>query len=681
MGVGSVNRGAVPDDQIDAPQPQGSSTSGARKRLTPLDGIRACAVLAVLLYHGGAAGVEGGLLGVDVFFVLSGYLITSLLCSEYLKQGTIRLGQFWAGRARRLLPALFLLLLGVALYAWVFRNSVDVAGIRGDALSTLFYVANWHFVFSGQGYFTQSTAPSPLLPMWSLGVEEQYYLIWPLVTFFVLRRAGTRGVAWVAGVGAVASALLMASMYLAGISIDRLYYGTDTRAQALLVGSALGAVASQRGWRVVSAAWAATRAGRITGIVLGGAGAAFLLWAWHAVNGQGAELYYGGFLVVALAAGAVIAAVTSWRGSLLSATLSLRPLRYIGRISYGLYLYHWPLYLTLTHAHTGLSGPALLAVRLAATFAAAALSFRYVEEPIRRGRLAHTWRGVAVAVGGAGVTAAILVAATVPISYGAVPASAAGGANALSASQRRALADAQAFTAKPVRFILFGDSVAYTANVGLGVDATRRYGIKLYNGGVLGCDLDQVPSRRDGVVYPANLNCGTWQKGWSKDIAEIHPEVDGLLIGRFELDDHLYQGTWMHVGQPVWDHHLTLELDQAVTILSAGGARVILYTFPYIDPPLEQSNGSIYPENDPARVDAWNRLLRQVAASNPKTVTLMNLNKTLDPEGHYTATVDGVLVRRADDGIHLTTAGGVWLQPRLLPQVGQLGLEVRAQGH
>ena len=691
MVVGSVNRGGptvevgetsqvVPHDLVGTSgDPSGSPRRARRRRLASLDGIRAFAVMAVLLYHGGVAGVDGGLLGVDVFFVLSGFLITSLLCGEYLARGTIRLGQFWAGRARRLLPGLFLLLLGVALYAWVFRNTLDVSSIRGDALSTLLYVANWHFVFSGQGYFTQSTTPSPLLPMWSLGVEEQYYLIWPLVTLFILRRGGTRWVAWVAGVAAAASALLMASMYLAGSSIDRLYYGTDTRVQALLVGSVLGALASQRQWRVVAVNWARTRVGRLTGIVLGAAGAGVLLWVWHALNGQGAFLYQGGFLVVALAAGAVVTAVTSWRTSLLAAVLSLRPLTYIGRISYGLYLYHWPLFLALDHDHTGLSGSALLTVRLAATFVAAALSFHYIEDPIRRGQFAQTWRGLVFALGGAVATAAVVAAATAPVAYAGIPAALSRGTTGLSASQHQSLANAQAFHVDPVRFILFGDSVALTTNLGLEINAIRSYGVKVYDGGVLGCDLDLATSRLGGVVYPGNpaVNCGTWQKGWSKDIAEIHPEVDGLLIGRFELADHLYHGRWMHLGEPEWDHHLELELEQAVTLLSAGGARVVLYTFPYIDPPLEQPNGTIYPENDPARVDDWNRLLRQVAANHPKTVTLVNLNQILDPHGRYTTTVDGVLVRQPDDGIHITREGGEWLQSRLLPEIGELGLQVR----
>ena len=299
------------------------SPAEERHRLPFLDGIRAFAVCAVLLFHAGVSQVSGGLLGVDVFFVLSGFLITSLLCGEYLSSGSIRLGRFWAGRARRLLPGLFILLLGVAAYTWAFRTSLDVSSIRGDAISSLFYVANWHFIVTSQGYFSSSTTPSPLLHMWSLAVEEQYYLLWPGIVFVLLRRAGPRLVAWVSGVGAAASALLMATMYLTGFSTDRLYYGTDTRAQALLVGSLLGAMASKREWRVVPRVWASTRTGHAAGAVIGAIGVVVLLLSWNRLNGQNTFLYEGGFLVVALAAGGVITAVTSWRTSLLARLLSL----------------------------------------------------------------------------------------------------------------------------------------------------------------------------------------------------------------------------------------------------------------------------------------------------------------------------------------------------------------------
>ncbi len=652
---------------------------GAEERLGSLDGIRAFAVCAVLLYHAGVAGVGGGLLGVDVFFVLSGFLITSLLCGEHLVSGTIRLGRFWAGRARRLLPALLLLLIGVAVYAWVFRDSVDVTAIRADAISTLLYFANWHFIFSNQGYFAQSLAPSPLLHMWSLSVEEQYYVVWPLVAFLILRWKGPRLLAWVAGTGAAASALLMATMYLAGFSPDRLYYGTDTRAQALLVGSVLGALASRRDWRVVPAGWAETGRGRAVGAVLGVSGAGALLWCWHAVGGQDAFLYEGGFLLVALAAGAVITSVTSWRGSVVVRVLSLAPIAYVGRISYGLYLYHWPLFLALDHAHTGLQGSALLAVRLGVTFVAAVASFHLVEQPIRRGYVARSWRGLPIAAGGALATAAVVVVATVPLAFASVPAGLLRGSVGVPVTEHEALAAAHAFSSDPIRFLMVGDSVALTTAVGLSWNSIEDYGVDVMNDGTLGCDLDPFAVRTYGVAY-GSPECGNWPKSWAKKVATVHPMVVGLLLGRFEIADHLYDGTWVHVGDPAWDAHLLDDLDRAVTILSAGGAHVVIFTFPYVDPPSEQPDGDPWPEDVPSRVNEWNSLLRQVAAVHPTTTTLIDLNHILDPSGHYATTIDGVEVRFPDDGIHVTVQGGEWLRPRILPEVARLGLQANVKG-
>ena len=292
-----MSEGPSPHSPGPAVDHAGGATNEAR--LPYLDGIRAFAVMAVLLYHGGVTAVSGGLLGVDVFFVLSGFLITTLLCGEFGSRAAIGLGRFWARRARRLVPALVILLLGVAAYAHVYSGSLDLATLRGDALSTLAYVANWHFLASSQGYFAQAAAPSPLLHTWSLAVEEQYYLIWPVVALIVLRTGGRRALAWTAGIGALGSALLMASLYLAGASTSRLYYGTDTRAQALLVGSLLGALASEPDLRIVGRDWAATRSGRIGGAMSGSAGAGVLVWAWSALDGQDRLLYLGGFLLVA----------------------------------------------------------------------------------------------------------------------------------------------------------------------------------------------------------------------------------------------------------------------------------------------------------------------------------------------------------------------------------------------
>jgi hypothetical protein len=516
----------------------------------------------------------------------------------------------------------------------------------------------------------------PLLHTWSLAVEEQYYLVWPVMALFVLRAGGRRALAWVSGIGAVASALLMAGLYLAGASTSRLYYGTDTRAQALLVGSFLGAVAAPAGLRVLRPAWADSARGRRTGVLLAVVGAGFLLWAWSSLGGQDGFLYLGGFGLVALATGGLITAVTSWPSSVLARLLSVRPLVFIGRISYGLYLYHWPLFLAFDHAHTGLSGFDLLAVRLLLTFAVATISWRFIEEPIRRRRFLISWRaGVTGAVAVIGTAVVLVLATTVPSAAVAPVIRVHPGSHpGLPPTEVAALTDHRAFTAHPVRFVLLGDSIALTMRFGLQIDSVKRYGVKMYLGAWLGCDLDpDLPVMGNGVVYQTSPGCQGWQSSWPRFVDDDHADVVGILLGRFELLDHLYEGHWTYVGQPAWDAHLTSELDEAIALVTAHGARVVLFTVPY-DKPTEAANGSVYPENDPSRVDAYNRLLRSIAAAHRSDVTVIDLNKILDPAGHYTLTVDGVRVRYYD-GVHITITGGEWLQPKILPAIAALGLE------
>jgi peptidoglycan/LPS O-acetylase OafA/YrhL len=636
--------------------------------------VRAFAVLAVIAYHFGVPGVHGGLLGVDVFFVLSGFLITSLLCREHDRSGRVALGAFWARRARRLLPGLLLLLVGVAVYARVFASTVDVSAVRADALSTLLYVANWHYIVAGQGYFAASGAPSPLLHTWSLGVEEQYYLVWPLVAAVVLQRWGTRVLAKVALGAAAVSATLMAVMQAAGFSADRLYYGSDTRAQALLIGSFLGAAC---GWRSAALGRCAARGAapsvperRRAWSAAGVAGGAALLFAWTSLDGQATFLYRGGFALVALAAAGVVGSVSECPGSPVGRLCALRPLAYVGRISYGLYLYHWPLCLAIDHQHTGLSGPALLACRLAATFAAAIASFHLVEEPVRTGSLSRGRHGVVGATAGALVAVgALLVATVVPAGGAPVRATAAAG------SERRQLAALHAFTTNPVRFLLVGDSIALTMGIGLSDDSRSRYGVRIDNDSELGCDLDPtLEVRLSGQVGPATAGCPDWRATWSRLVRQDRPQVVGLLLGRWEVADHRLDGHWTHIGERLWDDHLSAEMQTAVHLLARRGASVVLFTMPYLDVPEEAPDGSPYPEDQPGRVDAYNALVERVSRRTGAHV--VDLNALLDPSRRFAATIDGVDVRWSD-GIHITANGGQWLQPRVLPTVDRLGLEAR----
>ncbi len=649
--------------------------SSGLRRFPALDGMRAFAVMAVMLFHFGVPGISGGLLGVDVFFVLSGFLITTLLCRELSRTATIRLGRFWAQRARRLLPALLLLLVGVAAYAVAFRSTIDVGALRSDAVSTLLYVANWHFIVSNQGYFIQAAAPSPLLHTWSLAVEEQYYLIWPLVALFVVRRWGIGKLAVTAAVGAAASAVLMLAMASTGFSLDRLYYGTDTRVQALLVGSFLGAVGSHAGenFAIIPARWARIPHSRYLWVVPGIVGSVFLLWAWHALSGQDPFLYHGGFLLVSVAAAGVIVTCVTMPGSALPRALSVGPLVFVGRISYGLYLYHWPLFLVIDHAHTGLLGLPLLAVRLVTTFAVATVSWYLVEEPIRTGKAFRGRRGLAVTGAVTLVTAAVVLMATltpanssaaVPVRPAPLPVGAGhhGSAGAAPVTP----------TTAPVSFLLVGDSVALTLGLGLSYQSASRYNVTVWDEGALGCDLDDVDVLQSGAVTPATPGCPDWRTTWPEEVSFLRPAVVGLLIGRWEVTDHFYNGQWVHVGEPAWDAHLVAEINQAVDLFSARGARVVLFTMPYVDPSQEAADGQPFVENDPARADAFNQLLREVAKQRSNVVTLVDLNKMLDPNGSYAAVIDGVPVRDSD-GIHISTPGGEWLRPHILPTIAALG--------
>ncbi len=391
-------------------------SSPARGRLPDLpavDGLRALAVAAVCIYHAGLGWLPGGFLGVEVFFVISGYLITSLLLAEYDATGRIDLKAFWTGRARRLLPALLTVLISTLLYALVFLPE-EVAGLRVEALAALGYVTNWYLIFADQSYFEALGRPSLLKHLWSLAIEEQFYLLWPLILALLLSvwgatRRGYRSLGLVVAVGAAASTLLMVSLYEPGSDPSRLYYGTDTRATSLLVGAVLAFVCRPRPDGAVEPVLTAPKAtdrcpsaGAFAGAV--GAEAAALVGlgtlavACVLVSEDGSFLYQGGFLIVSVATAALIGccvATLKSHGGLVTSILSVSPLRWLGLRSYGIYLWHWPVYMvSRPGVDIPLGGLAALALRLSITLALAELSYRLVETPIRRGALGRAWKAL-----------------------------------------------------------------------------------------------------------------------------------------------------------------------------------------------------------------------------------------------------------------------------------------------
>ncbi len=696
-----------------------------------LDGIRAFAVLAVILSHAATAQFPGGFYGVDVFFCLSGFLITSLLLAEWERRGTISLRQFWLRRARRLLPALFVLLAVIGIVAAAWPTVLGTPQLLADGLFTLAYSANWHFALEHTNYFSTFSNPSPLGHTWSLGIEEQFYLVWPITLLGILaigkprrgflarRREGVRpredrlaprrllAVLLLSVAGAAASAIEMAILAPpAGGDPSRVYYGTDTRAQALLVGTALAAAMAYFGP-------ARSRRGRFAASAGATVALAGLVLVWVLVPESAPLAFHGAFLLAALATAALIYAAVGVPQAPVARLLSARPLRYIGRISYGMYLWYLPTLLVLSAQRTHMRGPLLVATQIGVIMGIASISFHFVETPVRRGALSG-WREIVGAPAAAGFAVAAIAVSTITSGAAPVIAGSAGHRNrpaVTSATLRvpevdvagvgmlpslpwsvrppsselrspfpdrahlQALPAPHARAAPPVRMLLVGDSMAGSLSVGLTLIA-KRYDVEVINRGGGGCSLasDQaervlwytvppgppcVPDRPDALL--------SRMRAW---VREFDPDVV-VYLARSETLDTEVSGSWQHLGEPAFDRWVQRRLGQAVQVLGSEGAKVVFLTSPYYDSG-RQGNGQPWPENNPARVVVDGALMTAVARADPGKVSVVDFTKLTAPSGHYTAAVDGVDLR-CGDGVHITPQGGEWIGARLLPWIAALG--------
>jgi peptidoglycan/LPS O-acetylase OafA/YrhL len=368
------------------------STKRGTARVSGLDGVRALAVLAVMAFHEGMRAAPGGFLGVDVFFVLSGFLITDLLASYREEHGRLGLREFWIRRGRRLLPALAVVLIAVTAAVALIEPG-QLTGLRESLLAAITYSSNWYQAFHHVSYFTPFGPPQPLQHLWSLAIEEQFYLVWPLVLGVALvRMRSRRNRALVAWAGAGASALTMALLYRTGGDPSRVYYGTDTHATALLIGAALALT-----WPLATLASAA-QAIRSRLDLLGIGGMAVLAWSVRHFSGADAAVYPAGLVMAALAAAGLTAAAAC--GGSVSAALSLAPLRWLGRRSYGIYLWHWPA-IALAAALAGSARgtqPWRWAAESAAAITLAAASWKWLEEPILQHGFTATCRSALQAI-------------------------------------------------------------------------------------------------------------------------------------------------------------------------------------------------------------------------------------------------------------------------------------------
>ena len=582
-----------------------------------LDGVRGAAVAGVLFFHGGFTWAKGGYLGVSTFFTLSGFLITGLLVHERAARGAIDLGRFWSRRFRRLMPALLVTLLGIALYAALLSDSDQLDRVRADMLATLAYVANWRFLLSGQRYEDLFAAPSPVLHAWSLGVEEQFYLFFPPVVAGVLTLTPGRRRALVLVLGGLVAGSLALSVHFHH-DHNRVYYGTDTRIAEILLGALLAL------WAAGPGADLAVR--RRSTLAVGGLVAGVgTLWAWSAIAQTNSRLYVGGLTGYGLLSTLLVAAAVA--PGPMRTVFRCAPLRWLGLISYGVYLYHWPIFLWLSPERTGLPLVPLFVVRLAVTIPVAVASYHLIEQPIRHGALPG-WRALVAALVAVGLTALAVVAATVPPGPPSrlVPESTTSGQGTSPPNTLLFGGLVRTATAtEPLRVLIVGDSVSYDAEPGVLAIFQASGAAQATAVNVLGFGLAFGPY--------------DWRHEWARLVAERHPEVVVMFLGGW--DELFIAKEGAEAYRPV--------LDEAIALLTAGGAKLLLVGMPIT----VNRAGIPYPRIVP-------NALRAAAARHQSTVGFLDLDPVISPGGRFTAYLDGPAGRervRKMDGTHLCPSG------------------------
>jgi len=613
-----------------------------------LDGLRGAAVFAILLFHAGH--LRGGWLGVDLFFVVSGFLITSLLLVEHETTGRVALSAFWSRRARRLLPALFATLFGVTLYAGVLAEPNELARIRADAVATLFYVANWHSIIAGNEYWELFRAPSPLEHTWSLAIEEQFYLLWPPLLLLLLGRfRATRSALAVAALLlALSSALWMAWLFDPNAGTARVYYGADTRAFALLLGIVVAAVSHDRVARSPDE--------KHLGLdVLGWLGILMLLVGWLGLDGRDPAVYRGLLFALACAAAATVAAsVWSPAGSLARAA-GVAPLRGLGVISYGVYLWHWPIYLALSPERVALDGALLTCLRIAVTLAVSWVSYVVIERPIRHRRL--TPRGVLAGslAGGMATLACVAWSTRAPVTTNTPPASIALDDDA------------------PV-VMLLGDSLAENLGQSFRESAAKR-GLR----GVVRARLACSALRATRIRFPGGRTldispCLETRSSWIQEVAATRPPWVLILEGWAGGGAKELDGDWSQPCDSAFDQAHEADLEDLVTRLQATGSKVALLA---AMPPSMADLSDHYvaqwgPDNlgelerrFEIHMQCQNRVRRDVAARTG--ATLLDLSGSLCAASPCPRSLDDMLLRA--DGVHFSGPAADWLSDWLLDRI------------
>ncbi|HQR78872.1 MAG TPA: acyltransferase family protein [Actinomycetota bacterium] len=583
--------------------------SHGRGRIPGLDGMRAIAVLAVMLFHTGGAPLPGGFLGVDVFFVLSGFLIAGILLDELRGTGRIALNNFWLRRARRLAPALLLLLVVVGLARLAVVHP-DPGNWRSDMLAALTYTTNWFQIANGSDYFTQFGQPQPLMHTWSLAIEEQFYLMFAALMALVLKRARASTILAVFVGMIVVSAGWMA--LLADSDPVWAYFGTGTRLQALLVGASLAVIQRRRAGRAVT--------GDRSSLV-GFAGGAVLVGAFLLPVSNEA-MFRGGFLVVALASAALIWAILA--GGRLAQLMSWKPLVAIGAISYGVYLWHWPIFILLgSDQQTSTVGEQVWAFLM--TIGVASASYWAVERPVRQGRFAslpsaRQWGTYAAAATG------IALLALLP-------------ARAVPADPRIQWPAAEQL---PTRILAAGDSTMLV----LWEQFPREvYPDMVVDGPMtLGCGIVDVPYVREGTVK-APEECVGWQDEWRRESDQVNAEVAVLGSPVWDSFDRYIDGRSYAPGTPEFDTAYVDGFSEAIALAGRGG-QIPVYVVG--QPCLASAIDQVL--NDPRRSSQLDALVRTAVSKAPNARYVDTRAMTCAADG--TAVVAGPRNRLREDGVH-----------------------------
>ncbi len=584
-----------------------------------LDGVRAVSVIAVILYHAHLSWIPGGFLGVEVFFVVSGFLITALLLGEHRDTGRVSLGQFWLRRARRLLPALFTMLL-VVLVVSAFVRTESASDFRRDVLPAIFYFSNWWQIHGiDEPYFAATVLPV-LRHLWSLAVEEQWYLIWPVVAAWLLRKR-VRGALVCA---AAASAVMVFTALWArdgeAFRLNWLYLGTLSRSSGLLVGAAL--------------AWTWFRRPALLNSrsdLLGAGAVAALVASFATQHVDSIALYRGGLAAVTLASAVLVAAVM--HEGRLARIFAWRPLVGIGRRSYGLYLWHWPFFVFFG-ARDSIGR---LVGALAVTVAVNEIVFRLIETPSRRGELLRWVRRVdrqVIVAGGVAIIALVTVSSVKLMSIEArnlavdtsggevvfeLPVSSSAPVPLLPSSTTAPASTTSTTTTTtlpplPRRIAIVGDSQAYALWV------NRPDGIEsffdLTDGSIQGCGVyvRGVGVANDGAYRRPFDDCGNFTKRWLGAAKKNDAEIALVVLGAWEILDLKIDGMTLEVGTVTADRIFEDQLRFAIDTLLLDGRVVALLEVPCYRP-VDSWDDAILDRGDDAHAAHLNDLMRDVVAT------------------------------------------------------------------